>query len=447
MKRIVLIGLLMIAGCDGDGDPLVTPAPPPPPPPTFTFAEQGWAGGPLAISSADFAADNTLPEIRIGGVVVPVSRSGDSVVIAVLPDTMAGPRQVTLVKGGETRVLGTVAVSGVTAVVDRSEVISIFTIGLPYPQDGAASMLTVVGGKLTLIDYDAGTATTLPAEHGFNGSFEPGPTFDPDVWLTRADAGAPVEVWRLRPVPVKLDEISILGSDSRLVLGMPAPDTVVMVPTRTVFRYARQPGGSWTQITAFPFIKAEGSQRLLISPSRDRWVFGAPQTFESTFSGPDEPIHFAVWRGVTERAFILPDVVSSHQYVFSPNGDELALIGGVGSTFNSSTGPWWLIVVDPANGTERLRRQLGGRGVGLAYDRTRPLLYVLTGEVSTADTVLTLEVIDRRNWQVVGRVRLPDNVSGITDMLVLPSSAGRVHVIGRQSLSSGTTAYTIGPVP
>lgn len=445
MKKVVLIGLLMVAGCDGDGDPLVTPAPPPQP--TFTFAGQGWAGGPLAISSADFAADNTLPEIRIGGVVVPVSRSGDSVVIAVLPDTMAGPRQVTLVKGGETRVLGSVAVSGVTAVVDRSEILSPASIGLPYPKAGAASMLTVVGGKLTLIDYDAGTATTLPAEHGFNGSFEPGPTFDPDVWLTRADAGAPIEVWRLRPVPVKLDEISILGSDSRLVLGMPAPDTVVMVPTRTVFRYARQPGGSWTQITAFPFIKAEGSQRLLISPSRDRWVFGAPQTFESTFSGPDEPIHFAVWRGVTERAFILPDVVSSHQYAFSPNGDELALIGGVGSTFNSSTGPWWLIVVDPANGTERLRRQVAADFFSpLAYDRTRPLLYVLTTEVSPTDTKLTLEVFDRRDWQVVGRVRLPDATTK-AEWIVLPSSDGRVHVIRRRPDNAGTRAYTIGPVP
>lgn len=447
MRVVILASVLVVVGCGSDGERLV--APPPVLPPTFTVASQSWAGGELEIRSAAFAGDTTLKEIRIGGVVVPVSRTSDSVMTVVVPDTMAGPREVTLVQEGEARVIGTVAVSGVTAVVQRSEVVSgNADLGVPYPQDGAASLMTVVGGRVALLDYDAGTATTLPAEHGI-GSFNPGPTFDPDVWLTRKGSADPIEVWRLRPVPVKIDEIPPLGipGSSRRVLAMPAPDTIIMVPTRTLTRFIRQPDGSWIGGGGLPNVQAEDAAPMLISPARNRWLVGPSTLYQESFDQPAQPSHLAVWKGALERAFIIPDLQDAWRYAFSPSGDELAIIGQVPP--DREQGERSLLVVDPEDGTERHRRQLVGSSfTTVAYDRTRPLLYVLVIEDNrtfgnnNAVGAVTLEVIDRRDWQVVGKVRLPE--TPLTEWVVLPSNQGRVHLI--QRLTSGTTAYTVGPV-
>ncbi len=423
MRLRLPILLLLLAACESEGP--VTP----PLAPSYTLPARAWAGGQLVIRSDSFSAVTAVPTVRIGTVDVTVQRQGDTAFVAAVPDSMAGARTVQLTWPARSVTAGSVVIDGVVAQT---------TIPFTYPGisnpgtavgvGGTARVLALSGAnkEAALIDLDAGSVTLLGPRMGPTGTWEPGPTTDPNVFLFTTSTSNQLERWRILPTTQKLETFAAQLPSQLPSLAEFRPGQMLAysgsIPNWVTYSPA-QPA-----LPPNVYLKSEGNDRIALSPRGDRLVVNGNNVVDALDGvGDGTPLTATVAAialpGRTV-AFLIPGIRSSYNQAFSANGDELAVIA---SAVAPATGGR-LAVVDADNGAVRHVRVLGDSSVtALAYDPTRPLLYLL---LTRPNAPKQLVILERTMWKEVGRVTI-ECQSSCAEALVVPSSQQAVFVLER----------------
>lgn len=419
MRYQIPILLLLLAACQAEGP--VTP----PLLPSYTLPARAWAGGQLVIRSDSFSATTAMPTVRIGTVEVLVQRQGDTAFVASVPDSMAGPRPVQLTWPARSVTAGSVVIDGVVAETSIPFAYSTFSnVGTAVGLGGAARALVIgaTNKSVALVDLEAGSVNFFGAQM-MGGTWEPGPTADPEVFLFTTATQNLVERWKVTPPDQKIETITIARPSNMPSFAEYRPGEVIAQSgrfpnwiTHSPARFALPPSS---------MVLAEGNDRITLSPRGDRLIANG-----SGLSVEDTGVNVGTGAAVValpsrEVVFRIPGMADSDLHAFSRDGSELALLGQRGAEGRV------LLVVDSDNGTVRHTRVMADSSAwAVAFDPVRPLLYLLVAPRSGQAHAAVL-VIERSGWKQVGRIAVNCDGGCFPEAILLPSSQNAVYVMGR----------------
>lgn len=339
--RWLAIGcLVMVVACSDatnpgdDGQFTVSPA-------------TAWAGGDVTIQSTGSLDNQEGPTFSLDGVELNAQAIGDDTWRVALPTTAAGSIVITAVAGDDSVALDPVTVRGFTG----SHQFETGILGnlLVWPRSGDATVLT--SDELNLLEVNA-TAGTITVHDLLMGStqFSVGPTPQDNAFVVWPADSATPEVWSLSPTLQRLGAV---------------PENAAPRMTMTLggSHYLSGFGnGIWLDGAFFEGVSEAESG--VMSPTHDR------ATLRVDWDQNDVPV-FDVATGAV--AFRLPGIQSTEGVAFSPDGTLLAVAGGDSC---AECGLSHVQVVRTSDGEVLHDTTLAVHAWGIAFDRSRPLLYV-----------------------------------------------------------------------
>jgi hypothetical protein len=339
LRPIALGCLLMVVACSDGTDPGET---------RFTVSPATvWAGSELTVHSTMSTGGQGGPGFSLAGVQLNAQASGNNTWLVTVPTTASGAVVITAVMNGDSTALDPVTVRGFSG--SHQFETGVQSNLLVWAKDGDATALT--SDALNLLEVNA-TRSTITVHDSLMGSpqFSVGPSqLDNAFVVWPVDSTRP-EVWSLAPTPQRLADV---------------PETALPRMTMTFDddRYLSGFGnGIW--LNGAYFEGASEAEIGVMSPTHDR------ATLRVDWDQNDVPV-FDVATGTV--AFRLPGIQSTEGVAFSPDGKLLAIAGGDSC---AGCGVSHVQLLRASDGEVLHDTTLAVHAWGIAFDRSRPLLYV-----------------------------------------------------------------------
>ena len=370
------------------------------PAPTAPFAlttQATWAGGRIAIHSAEFHARGAGSILRLGSAAVELTRQDDTTFAAFLPTTLSGVFATQLDLDGYAVPLQPLTINGYTGTrVLNTQIIDDVVI---WPTVGHAQVMgnsdrcvpDVINGVnvercypgITLLDLESGAETTYDSVPNFLRA--PGVTFRDSVFLITDNSGT--RNARLLP-----SLVNVLGD---VFAGFAGRQLMEMSPN--VWFVSSHHNYSITGSAAVASgEQAEETEGVYLSPRRDRATIRVDRV------GAGVPVFDAATGAVAYRAGSL---TNSEDAAFSRDGDLLAMVGG---TVFVNQGASRIVLLKSATGAVLRDTVINRTAFAIALDPVRPLVYV--GVVSP-DQHPSVIVLDRGTFGFLGEMRAADDAN------------------------------------
>lgn len=339
LQPIAIGCLLMVVACSDGTDPGDT---------RFTLSPATvWAGSELTIHSTTPTGGQGGPSFSLNGVQLNAQESGNDTWRVTVPATAAGSIVITAVAGGDSVTLDPVTVRGFTA----SHQFETGILGnlLVWPRSGDATVLT--SDELNLLEVNA-TTGTITVHDSLMGStqFSVGPTPQDNAFVVWPADSATPEVWSLSPTLQRLGAV-------------PENAAPRMTMTLAADRYLSGfSNGMWLDGEFFEGVSE--AEIGVMSPTHDR------ATLRVDWDQNDVPVFDVATAAV---AFRMPGIQSTEGVAFSPDGKLLAVAGGDSC---AECGVSHVQLLRASDGEVLHDTTLAVHAWGVAFDRTRPLLYV-----------------------------------------------------------------------
>jgi hypothetical protein len=352
----------------------------------------GWAGSPVTLHSQAFRNRGAGALLHFGAASTELARVDDTTLSARIPlNASGGSVTPTFELDGYSVPLSTVTVYGNGGV----QILPLQPATNAYAWSRAGHAVLVAGtvtcpaqcqGGLALFDLDARTVlSTLGGLNPWACLRDPGPSYLDSVFVVCGTSDS-LEAWRLLPAPARLATNPSGISWDAIQLG----------PTQWLLASKYQITTPAVTVSTFQ------PQGVHMSPRHDRATLrtlglGGGPCFCTQLAGI--PV-FAVPSG--DVAYLVSQLRASEGVDFSPDGDLLAMVGGVTGYVSDSDR---VLLMRASTGEVLADTTLYKRGVfAVAIDPYRPLLYVgLSG--GAKPTVL---VLDRTTFRVLGEMQAVD---------------------------------------
>ncbi len=396
-----------------------------PEPPVFTVSGTGfWAGSDLVISSSAFA--NADATVSLGDNLLESERIGGNTLAFRIPRTMGGTFRPSLTVNGETKELAEITVYGFAGTQQHQRVVDWYAQTLPGLP--GAWMMVSSQSRVMVVDLETGAGINGPGVP-LSGLREPGPTPDPAVWIFRDGGRQPFTRWRMGLVPILIDTLPPpIGQLNNLKAVAMFSDAFGLAfvgdfPTR----YARQQDGSWT-ISGSLNPRFEGDLRMVRSPRGDRLTL---LTSGGGYTGAEAyvlgiPVFDALTAGDT--AFMVGSIRLASTVAFSPDGNELAIAGGLQG---GSDWDWQVQLLDATGGTLRQKILIDTYARAIAYDRRRPFFYLLVPDQE--NDLMQLQVWHTETRELVAELEAACQRSGCSSEMALIASTTSDHLYAAES--------------
>ena len=348
-----------------------------------------WGGGTLLVRSAAFKPGGTGATIQAGGMSLVLTRVDDSTMTTRLPNTLSGTITPTAVVSGVTVDLAALMVYGYAETVSYEPLFDedVYV----WPRDGHARIMggyfyASTGGPvpdpgLGFIDLDTRAVTSFPGILNTNILRGPGATYQDSIFILKSSGNGPVEVWRLLPTPTLLESHPEVTSGRQALRFGP---NAWFTSSNHSFSY---PGFQ------FAGNAAEETEGVFMSPRHDRATITVDHVFV-----PGVPV-FNVPSGTL--AYSISQLASAQGVDFSPDGELLAMAGGITGW---PEGAGRILLLNATTGAVIHDTTVDRRVFAVAIDPVRPLLYV--GLIAADDRPVVL-VLDRNSFKTLGEMAVP----------------------------------------
>lgn len=351
-----------------------------------------WAGSDVLVQQHLFTDLEQDPVFQLTDSVLDARKVNDSTWTVTLPVWATGQAMLKLaLASGHTFTLDPIWVRGFAGTQEFST--TIFETLMVRPE--ARDAVVLGGDGMNLLEINATRNTQVRLDSLLDWSAAnlrgPGPTEQSDEFLVWPHDST-MQRWTLDPAPEQVSATTVTYARAAMQFGQAG----LFIATNHEFSVTG-PGLSYSE-------GAEEVQGGVISPAHDR------ATIRVNWDQAGVPV-FDVATGAI--AYRVPGMQSSEGAAFSADGQWLAVAGGkscVGCTDSAR-----VVVLRASDGTLVHDTTVAGAAWGVAFDRSRPLLYVGILRVGTT-YVDSLEgpeihpgvlVLDRDNFTRLGMLAPP----------------------------------------
>lgn len=382
MRSILSTGLLaaaaLLAACSDSTDPVgnlqfsVSPA-------------TAWAGAEVSVRST--ASFESFPSFSLDGAELTTRRVDDVTWAVTLPSTASGSVALSVRVGGDSATIEPVTVRGFTGT-------HLFATGiqdnlLVWQKDGDATALGSDGLNLLEINATTNSLTIydslLDQSHGLKGA---GPTTLDGAFVIWPADSATAQTWSLAPTPQKVTSIPTRGyAEAAMGFG----NGGYLNGFGNMFTV----GGTSNDYAELGVSEVEGG---VMSPTHDR------ATIRVDWEHNGVPVFDAATGAIAYR---VAGLQSSEGVAFSGDGQLLAVAGSDSCVGCADAR---VALIRASDGEIVHDTTFAGEAWGIAFDRSRPLLYVGVSVLDSTESTMFrpgVLVLDRVTFAKLGLLTPP----------------------------------------
>jgi hypothetical protein len=307
-----------------------------------------WAGGDIVVRSTGFTGASTGPVFTLAGATLAARQTDDSTWTVTLPTTAAGTTAISVAVNGRSTALNGISVRGFTATHDFDALLHETLLVWPLSGDAIA-----LGSDMTdVLQVNATTSELIRYDSlGMRSLHSPGPTaVDGSFVVWPVDSATP-QVWSLLPSPQKVADAPAASYSVMLLAG-----DGYLKGYSNMLQVHGASGDYWEGAS-----EVEGG---VMSPSHDR------ASIRVDWDRNEVPVFDVTTGAIVYR---VPGVQSSGAVAFSGDGQWLAVAGGKSCVYCDSAR---VVFMRASDGEVMHDTTFSGHAWGVAFDRSRPLLYV-----------------------------------------------------------------------